>query len=232
MSSDKLTHMEEEILKLLRTKSSAKQQIYRTTVQSFNEFKEQFRNMQDLFNRQMQETDPNVEVKYTDMGPFESHFKFSGDTLVIMMHTNVFSFPEHHVIKNSAYIKEDPMREYCGMIQIYNFLSDSIKYNREADLGELLARIYINKDKHFFIEGRRPLSIIHNNLEGDELTPDLAKRIIEEAILYCMNYDLITPPFDMVRHISLEQKNYLSYSSGFATTKSVGFELRNQLNKE
>jgi len=222
---------QQKIINLLKTKSSSKQQIYRNTLEVFKEFRKQLMQLNNSLSSEMLNFDSNVEIKYSDNGAFESNFKFSGDTLVIMMHTNVFSFPENHMLKNSKYIKEDPMREFCGLIQIYNFLSDSIKYNREMDMGELLARVYINKDNHFFIEGRRPLSIMHNNLATDVISPDIIKRIIEESVMYCINYDLITPPFDLVKNITLEQKNYLSYSSGFATAKSVGFELKNQLNQ-
>lgn len=223
---------QQKIINLLKTKSSTKQQIYRTTLEVFKEFKNQLMQLSNTLTTEMLAFDSNVEIKYSDNGQFESHFKFSGDTLVIMMHTNVFSFPENHILKNSKYIKEDPMREFCGLIQVYNFLSDSIKYNREMDMGELLARVYINKDNHFFIEGRRPLSIMHNNLATDAITPEVTKKIIEEAVMYCINYDLVTPPFEMVKNITVEQKNYMSYSSGFATAKSVGFELKNQFNSE
>ena len=222
--------MEKKIIDLLKTKSSAKQQIYRATLEVFNEFKTQLKEMNHSLSAEMNAIDPSVEIKYNEQSQFEAHFKFSGDTLVVMMHTNVFSFPNDHWIKKTDYIKEDPLRGYCGMIQIYNFLSDSIKYNREMDMGELIARIYINKEKHFFVEGRRPMSIIHNNLSEDLITPEISKEILEESVFYCLNYDLLTPPFEMVKNITVEMKNYMSYSSGFVTAKSVGYELKSQFN--
>jgi hypothetical protein len=220
---------EQEILELLKNKSAAKQEIYRTTLAVFKDFKTALRTMQQELAKEV--TDTFVEIKYMEVSEFEAHFKFSGDTLVFMMHTNVFGFPEGHYAKDNNYVKDDEMRGYCGMIQIYNFLSDSIKYNREEDLGELVCRIFVNKDQHFFIEGKRPLSIHHNNFESEKITTEKIKGIIEESIFYCLNFDLITPPVEMVQNITVDQKNYQSYSSGFATGKnpSIGFQLKNQL---
>ena len=46
------------------------------------------------------------------------------------------------------------MRSFCGVINIYNFLSQTLlKYNRLNDAGFLIASVFINKDYHFFVEG-------------------------------------------------------------------------------
>ena len=66
------------------------------------------------------------------------------------MHTNTFSFDKSHQIWNSSYVKEDEYKAYCGVINVYNFLSDSFKYNRANDLGYMIGRLFINKEKHFF----------------------------------------------------------------------------------
>jgi hypothetical protein len=42
---------------------------------------------------------------------------------------------------------------YFGVVNVYNFLSDSFRYNRERDLGYLVARIFLNKEGHFFVQG-------------------------------------------------------------------------------
>ena len=43
------------------------------------------------------------------------------------------------------------------MINIYNFLSDSFVYDRERDLGYLVARVFLNKEGHFFVQGKKQL---------------------------------------------------------------------------
>lgn len=65
------------------------------------------------------------------------------------MHTNVFCFPPEHAVGKSSYVLETPTRGYCGMIQAYNFLSDSLKYQRLSDIGYLLARLFINAEGNF-----------------------------------------------------------------------------------
>jgi hypothetical protein len=133
------------IMGKLKTKSSTKQLIYKTTCDVFTELKNQLQLMQKSLGEEMEKYDKNVEIKYSSHGNFEVHLKFSGDTLVFMMHTNVFNFDDNQYIHRTDYVKEDPMRSYCGLIQIYNFLSDSIKYNRLSDVGYLIGRLYINK---------------------------------------------------------------------------------------
>ncbi len=171
---------------------------------------------------------PYVDVKYSDKGDFEAHLKFGGDTLIVMMHTNVFDFDESHFVNKSPYVKEDTLREFCGMIQIYNFLSDSIKYNRDNDVGYLIARVFVNKDSHFFVEGKRPLSFLYNDIEKNIISEDTLRSIIEEAMLFCLNFDLMAPPVDSINYISVEQKNLMSHSSGMPTGKRLGFVMSSE----
>ncbi len=142
-----------QISELLSRKSAAKQLAYKTTLEVFREMKLVMSELEGEINPHISDA-PGVKINYYDKGDFEAHFKFSGDTIIAMMHTNIFDFDENHFISKTKYIKEDPLREYCGMIQVYNFLSDSIRYNREQDSGYLIARMFINKEHHFFIGGK------------------------------------------------------------------------------
>jgi hypothetical protein len=117
------------------------------------------------------------------------------------------------------------MREFCGLIQIYNFLADSIKYNREQDIGYLIGRIFVNKEKHFFIDGKRPLSFLYSDIAKNQVTEEVLRNVIEEAMLFCLNFDLLAAPLDAISYISVEQKNLMSYSSGMPTGKRLGFTM-------
>ena len=112
----------EKITQLLLQKSATKQLVYRNTKASFIDLKEVVRGIAEKVSQTIQPIDSSVEIKYFEKSEFEVHLKFSGDTLVFMMHTNIFDFDQQHYIHNSPYVQEDPMREFCGMIQIYNFL--------------------------------------------------------------------------------------------------------------
>jgi hypothetical protein len=213
----------EKIKELLLKKASTKQKAFKNTREVFALFKESAEKLALELNHEIYLKDPLVEVKYYEKSEYEMHLKFSGDTLVFMMHTNIFSFDQNHFIHQTGYLKDDPMREFCGMIQIYNFLADSIKYNREGDLGYLVGRLFVNKEKHFFIEGKRPLSVLYNNPENCCINQETTHHILGEAIQYCLNFDLQVPPIENVTYITLEQKNLMSYSSGMPTGKMLGF---------
>lgn len=212
-----------EIQRLLCQKSHTKQHVYEITQDVFKRIKEVMRAMSEQLTPVMSDKAPNVEVKYSEPGNFEVHLKFSGDTIVVMMHTNVFDFDNSHHVGKTKYVQEDPMRVYCGLIQIYNFLSDSLKYNREQDMGYLIARLFINKEQHFFIDGKRPLSFIYNDLEKNVVSDAVLNHIVEEVMLFCLNFDLLVPPIDAINFITVEQKNLMSYSSGMPTAKRLGF---------
>lgn len=215
-----------EIKDILCRKSKTKQQVFKITQAVFHDLKMVLRDIESEITPEIGDKAPMVEVKYYDKGDFEAHLKFSGDTLVIMMHTNVFDLDENHYITKTKYIQEDPLREFCGMIQVYNFLSDSLRYNREHDMGYLIARIFINKDQHFFIDGKRPLPFMFGDLEKNIMSKENLRKIIEEAMLFCLNFDLIVPPVDAINFITVEQKNIMSHSSGMPTSKRLGFSMQ------
>jgi hypothetical protein len=215
-----------EIKQLLCQKSATKQVVYEATLDVFKQFKSILRNMEGQFSSCLTHEAPGVEVQFSDKGDFEAHLKFGGDTIVMMMHTNVFDFDESHILTKTRYVQEDGLREFCGMIQFYNFLSDSIKYNRENDQGFLVARMFVNRENHFFIDGRRPLSFVYKNFEKNLITPEVLLNIVEEIMMFCLSFDLAAPPVDVTSYISVEQKNQMSYSSGMPTSKHLGFYAR------
>ncbi|MFT5512700.1 MAG: hypothetical protein ACI8SE_001098, partial [Bacteroidia bacterium] len=172
---------------------------------------------------------PSVEIRLNKYGDFEFHLKFSGDTIVFLLHTNVFVFPPKHIINKSAYIKEHSDRGYFGMIQIYNFLSDSIKYNRQSDEGYLLARVFVNSENDFYVEGRRQLGFLYKELGKYKLDKKHRHNIIEQCMLYCLDFDLFVPPTDALNQITVQEKNYFNNPSGIATGKRLGFKVVNTL---
>lgn len=215
-----------EIKKILLEKSSTKQKAYLNIKEVFKILKETVRALAAELHNEINSQDQNVEVKFYEKSEMELHLKFSGDTLVFMMHTNIFDFASDHFIHQNDYLKENPMREYCGMIQIYNFLADSLKYNREEDLGYLVGRLFVNSENHFFVEGKRPLSFLYSDFRTCCIGKEEVRNIVVEAMHYCLNFDLLAPPIDAMNYISVEQKNQMSYSSGMPTGKMLGF--RNQ----
>ena len=213
----------EEIVKALEIKAGTKQFIFRKTIETFNIFKQQIISVASEVGEEMRKIDKNIGVSAQDNGAFEAELKFSGDTLMFMMHSNVFNFPPDSEVHKSKYVKEDPMRAYCGMILIYDFLSDSIKYGRMNDIGYLIARIFVNKEGHFFVQGKRQFSFMYNDFTEFEINPEIIRLIVQTSVLHTIDFDLFVPPFDEVKEVSLMQKIMESGSAALKTGKRLGF---------
>ncbi len=222
----KETNAKKMIIDALKDKASNKQKIYRITLEVFQQLKEVLSEIELELKQEMHEFDSNVEIKYEDSSAFEARLKFSGDILVFNMHTNVFNFQDDNYIFKTSYVQEDSTRSYCGMIQIYNFLADSFKYNRVQDLGYLVGRIFINKEQHYFVEGKRQLGFLYNDLEKNIINREAIKSIVESAILYSINFDLLVPPYDEVKELTFGQKIEQSGSMAIKTGKRLGFRFQ------
>lgn len=213
------------IVEALQTKACTKQSIYRITQEVFGQFRTELLRLQARLSEIFERIDKSVVISYRGLGDFESELQFGGDILYFSMHTNVFTFDGKHEIFKSKYIKDDPLRAYFGMITVYNFLADSIKYNRPFDLGYLIARVFINRDKHFFVDGERPLSFLYNDLENTVISEGYIRGIIESTILYALDFDLFVPPFRDVSLLSVQEKMQISGSAALRTAKRLGFHL-------
>ena len=214
------------ILGNLSEKALMKQKVYDITKTVFNTLKEVLNEKLQDYNRSLKkkENDKRILLEYRDRGKFEAQLKVAGDMLVFSMHSNIFDFDQDHGIWKTSYVKSNRMNAYCGIINIYNFLSDSYKYNRVEDLGYLIARIFINKDFHFFVEGKRQLGFLYNNFENAEINKELIHQIIDSAILYSMEFELLVPPYENVKIVSIAQMNKKIESSKTKTGKRLGFQ--------
>jgi len=214
---------EELILQTLRDKASLKQDLFKITTNTFEVFKEQLRKIADNLNVKAHILDQRIVVEYIEQSPFSILIRIAGDLLIFEMHTNVFLFDNSHKIWNLSYVQEDSTKAYCGMISIYNFLSDSQKYKRVNDVGYLIGRLFVNSDKHFMVEGKRQMGFLYNNFSVDELVEEKVVQVIESAILYCLNFDLLTPPYDAVQEATFSSLNENAQVINGVTGKRLGF---------
>jgi hypothetical protein len=216
----------ELILKSFKEKSSMKQDVFQNTVLAFNILKTTAKQTVADLTKQTAEIDKRIVIEYKEKGEFEFELRIAGDLLIFAMHTNVFEFDKTHQIWRSSYLKENHARSFCGMINIYNFLNDSFKYNRMNDLGYVVGRIFINKENHYFLEGKRQLGFLYNDFVHSVIDKDAIKAILESAILYCLNFDLFTPPFDTIKEISVMDMQSASESMQVKTGKRLGFRFQ------
>jgi hypothetical protein len=217
------------ILSKLESKASLKQEIYRNTVDVFAVAKKALSKIASRLHQDYHAKDPSVEVAYRDAHQFEAELKFSGDMLLLSMHSNVFNFEQGHRVFSSSYVKADPSLSYCGVIYIHNFLADSIKYNRLADEGTLIARILVNKEKRFIVEGEGQLGFLYESFSDGEITEEILTRIFELAILNCMDTDLQLPPYAAIKDITLHQKQTILAASGYPTGKRLGYQFKAEM---
>ena len=206
-------------------KTNLKQEVYRKTVTSFALMKEVLKDLAEEYREKLKDkVDENVLPVYQEKGIFEAEFRIGGDLLIFSMHSNVFVFNREHPIWKLDYIKSNSLNSYCGVFNIYNFLADSFKYNRQEDLGYLIARIFVNRENHFFVEGKRQTGEVVKDFGSDELTKENLKDIIEVAIQYAIDFDLLVPPYDQVKIANVEQMHTEIYHSKIQTGKRLGFK--------
>ena len=218
---------EAEILKLLKEKSATKQLIYRNTKEVFDDLVVSLKSKEKSLTSLLKNEVENVELEFKSNGLFDVQLKFAGDTLLFHMHSNIFDFPATHEIFKSKYINSDKTRSFCGVINIYNFLSDSLKYNRLNDEGVLIGRIFINKEKKFFVEGDEDLGSLFKEFSKKEINSESIEEIINACMIFTLNFDLCSPNFNDVRLVSVHHLLTMSMNQKIKTSKRLGYELSN-----
>lgn len=212
------------VLEAFVIKSTVKQKVYNNTLQAFTVLKKVLKQLEkDYLTVVKNKVPAAVLPAFRERGPFEVEFKIAGDLLIFSMHSNVFDFDNKHPVLKTKYIQDDQLRSYCGTINIYNFLADSFKYNRVNDIGYLVARIFINKDDHFFVEGKRQTDETVKDFASDTISPGNLRQIVETAIQYCIEFDLLVPPYDQVKMATVEQMREKIIHSKMTTGKRLGF---------
>lgn len=208
----------------LQEKGSLKQEVYQNTHLAFSLLKKQVQELIVQYKSELGARDEAVPLEFSERGEFELELKFAGDVLLFVMHTNVFEIPRDHALMRSNYIKEDKMRSYCGIINVYNFLADSLKYKRMNDTGYLIGRVFINKDMHYFTEGKREIGMLYQHFPSAVLDDTAVLELLVSAMNYTIDFDLLTPPFDNVKEVSLYEMRTTLDSMQLRTAKRMGFK--------
>ena len=214
------------IVDLLRTKSGMKQDVFARTVDLFRDLKAALAVIAEELEERMSTADKRIVVKYTDKGEMACELKVAGDTIIFHMHTNIFKLDQANSLWKTSYLAEDELRGYFGVINMYNFLSDSFKYNRERDLGYLVARLFLNKDGHYFMQGKRQLGFLYSDLATNTIGLPELKELLQSVILYVLDFDLLTPPYDQVNQVTVSEVNELNANMQISTGKRLGFRFQ------
>jgi hypothetical protein len=217
---------DELLLDLLASKAGMKQDVYTKAKENFTLLRTELRSLAEQLGAAIAKRDPRLKVEYSEQGEFSSKVLVAGDTVSFIMHTNVFRLDQSNSLWKTSYLQEDEQRGYFGVVNVYNFLSDSFRYDRERDLGYLVARLFLNREGHFFVQGKKQLGFRFNDLAGSTLDSESMKDLLRSVLLYVLDFDLLAPPYDQVSQVTVEEMKQMESSSMVSTGKRLGFRFQ------
>lgn len=212
------------LMGLIRERSTTKQDVYAATRETFALMKEVLNEVVDEIKEDFGDTDPRVEFAFIDRGEFEAEIKIAGDVLFFYMHTNVFQFDRSHSVWKSSYLQDNELNGYVGVVNVYNFLADSLKYQRLHDRGYLIARLFVNREKRFLVQGKRQMSYLFNDFLNAEMTRERMREFVLSSIIYTLGFDLLAPPYQEVQEVSVAEIEAMSQHLKVITGKRLGFK--------
>lgn len=215
----------DELIELVKSKSILSKDVTDKTFEAFILLKKIL--IQTEKNLKEHIKDDRVKIQFRDNGTFEAELKVGDDVLIFLMYTNALVFDPNNSIYKSGYVSKDRSRAVCGMISIYNFLSDSFKYERRNDIGFLIGRIFINKENHFFLDGKKSLGILFNDFANSIVSEESMHAVVEKSIQYSVDLDINVPPFDSMKDISVHDVLDYSLQASIASGKRLGFRFEN-----
>lgn len=219
------------VLDLITTKSTLKRDIFELTIQRFADLKVQLEKITEGLQADVAERDPRLEISFKDLGKFQCQLTIAGDIFLFHMHTNVFQFAKNSMYWKSGYLQEDETRGFCGSIQVYNFLADSFRYRREQDVGYLVARLFLNKENHFFVEGKKEMGYIFNDFVNSELSDRCICKIVYAVIKSSLEFDLYSPEYSDIDQISVREARSLKDVISLKTGKRLGFQFNSEIDE-
>jgi hypothetical protein len=214
------------ITQLLESKSTAKQKTYKHLLEAFTMLKEEATRIVQELQKKAHPGDDDVTVTFSVINEHEFHVKVAGDLLIFVLHTNVVTFDEEHFVMKDTYTRQNEYNRYYGQIMIYNFMADSLKFNRINDPGYLLARLMVNHENRFFVEGEGQLSFLFNKVSEGPLQRENLNALVKLALAIAIENDLMAMPYPQVRFITLHQK--LEHTPDLGGGQKIGFKMSYQ----
>jgi hypothetical protein len=224
MDDDQQEQVRERIRQTLTHKGNLYQRVFDNTFNAFNLLKEVLNEMAAELNDELDgKIDKRVKIEYRDRGKFECQLQAAGDLLIFVMHTDVFEFNREHNVWGNRYVAENPDNAYCGVVNIYNFLSDSFKYNRNTDEGYLIGRVFINHEMQYCVEGKRQMSVRTEAFGTHAIDRAALLEIVSTAVQYSLSFNLLVPPYDNVKTATVEQMNTKFEQTKLQVGKRLGY---------
>lgn len=210
------------LVDLLSNRAALKQDVFEKMKSTFSEFKVVVAQEIDAIRSEVK--DERVRCKVINSSDFEIQIAVGSDILVFHMHTNVFRFEDGHPIWKTSFLEENPELGYFGIINIYNFLFDSIEYDRRDDIGYLIGRIFMNKEGHFIVQGLGDISLVYSNFFKNTLDTPKMTEIVQRACTFAVDFDSFAPPYQSVGALRVEDMKNLLNNLRVQTGKRIGFK--------
>ncbi len=210
------------VINLLLNKAAMKQDIADYSEEVFGQFKVIMEEELKMLRETVDDT--RVRLKMEDKGKHEFRVSIGSDVLVFQLHRNVFRLPDDNPLWKTPYLEQNGANGFFGMINIYNFLAESIEQNRINDPGYLIGRIYLNHEEKFMVEGKGQLGFLFRDLANSRMNEDIIRHIIQVSMAFAIEFDLITPPYELVQQVSVGQIQMISSNLQVATGKRLGFK--------
>lgn len=212
-----------KIVNLLAEKSALKQDVYEDSHNAFNQLRELVKSEVELLKQCID--DKRIRLSIVEKSQSEFQVFIGSDVLVYQVHSNVFRLEDNDPLWETPYLKEDTSRGFFGIIHVYNFLAESFLQNRYNDPGYLIGRIFVNKDCHFFVEGKGQLGFLFKDPGKGEWRDESIRHIIQVTFAYALEFDLFVPPYEMVQEMNVGQMQSMG-SAQSATGKRLGFKFK------
>jgi len=76
------------------------------------------------------------------------------------------------------------------------------------------------------VQGKRQLGFLYNDLANNTIDANKLKQVLHSAILYVLDFDLLTPPYDQVNQVTVSEVNELNANMQISTGKRLGFRFQ------
>jgi hypothetical protein len=224
---DSETGLKPRLLQAIIGRSNLSQQVYDNTFAVMTSLKEILHELASELDEELEESlDERVRIEYRDKGKYEAHFIFGENLLIFSMHTDIFRFSHEDAIWHNEYVSGDGDNAFCGIINVWNFLKDSFEHKRLADEGYLVARIFVNREMKFFVEGKGQGAFLRPSFGHHTVDKTGLADVVEAAIDYAIHFDLLVPPYDSQKVTTVETFNTKMENSKLVTGKRIGYDFK------
>lgn len=222
---DSLSELKTKIAETIIVRSNFDQRVIDNTFTVLGGIKESLHELSAELDELLEDRlDDRIKIEYRDRGRFEAQMHVGEDIVLFSMHSNVFQFGTDDAVWSNPTLAADRSKGYCGVINIYNFLADSFRYNRQDDEGYLIGRLFVNHDNNFSVDGRLGEILSDMRFCDKVITREDIGLVVYAALNYSIKFDMWVPPYDKVKVVTVDQFNTKLENPKIVSGKRLGHD--------